>query len=38
MTASDRLTNSLHDVLELEQFLHSFISTLTGVVSAAAKM
>ena len=29
MTASDRLTNSLHDVLELEQFLHSFISTLT---------
>jgi hypothetical protein len=29
MNASDRLTNSLHDVLELEQFLHAFISALT---------
>lgn len=29
MNASDRLTNSLHDVLELEQFLHAFIGALT---------
>jgi hypothetical protein len=29
MNASDRLTNSLHDVLELEQFLHTFIGALT---------
>jgi hypothetical protein len=36
MNASDWLTNSLHDVLELEQFLHAFIGALT--VSAPAKM
>jgi hypothetical protein len=29
MSAGSRLTNSLKDVLELEQFLHAFISTLT---------
>jgi hypothetical protein len=29
MNASDRLTNSLQDVLELQQFLHDFIAALT---------
>jgi len=29
MSANSRLTNSLKDVLELEQFLHAFISKLT---------
>lgn len=29
MSADSRLTNSLNDVLELEQFLHAFIGALT---------